>query len=219
MINKEMQAWGRRLANAVVAPLAASRVTPNMLTVLGLCLSLFTGWIIALGAINLGGLLLLCAGIFDMFDGALARVSGKMSVFGAFFDSTLDRIAEAGIGLGLLWYYSWHHNALGTALLYLVIIGSLMISYARARAEGLKIECKVGLMARPERVIALAIGLMLGPGVTPWVLALLAITTWGTVVQRIMYVWRETDGHKTDEAEKLDSPRPPLFKRKRVASS
>jgi len=219
MINKEMQAWGRRLANAVVAPLAASRVTPNMLTVLGLCLSLFTGWIIALGYISIGGLLLLCAGIFDMFDGALARVSGKMSVFGAFFDSTLDRIAEAGIGLGLLWYYSWHHNTLGTALLYLVIIGSLMISYARARAEGLKLECKVGLMARPERVIALAIGLMLGPGVTPWVLALLAITTWGTVLQRIVYVWRETDGRKTDEAEKLDSPRPPLFKRKRVASS
>src|SRR5581483_5633652 len=124
MINKEMQAWGRRLANALVAPLAASRVSPNMLTVLGLCLSLFTGWIIALGYISIGGLLLLCAGIFDMFDGALARVSGKMSVFGAFFDSTLDRIAEAGIGLGLLWYYSWHHNTLGTALLYLVIIGS-----------------------------------------------------------------------------------------------
>ena len=219
MINKEMQAWGRRLANAVVAPLAASRVTPNTLTVLGLCLSLFTGWIIALGDINVGGLLLLCAGIFDMFDGALARVTGKMSVFGAFFDSTLDRIAEAAIGLGLLWYYTWHHNAIGTALLYLVIIGSLMISYARARAEGLKIECKVGLMARPERVIALAIGLILGPSITPWVLAVLAITTWGTVLQRIMYVWRETDGRKSDGTEKLDSPRSPLFKRKRVASS
>lgn len=214
MISKEIQEWGRRLANAIVAPLAASRVTPNMLTVLGLLLNFVTAAVIAVGHVSVGGVLLLVAGIFDMFDGALARVTGKSSAFGAFFDSTLDRIAEASIGLGLLWFYTWHHNAPGTTLLYLVIVGSLMISYARARAEGLNIQCKVGLMARPERVIALAIGLMLGPAVTPWVLALLAITTWGTVLQRILYVWRETDG-----ADKLDSPRTPVFKRKGVASS
>ena len=214
MINKELQDRFRRLANMVVAPLAASRVTPNMLTVVGLLLSMLTGAVIGLGAITLGGALLLCAGIFDMFDGALARVTGKASVFGAFFDSTLDRIAEAAIGLGLLWYYSAHHNPLGTVLLYLVIVGSLMISYARARAEGLKLECKVGLMARPERVIVLGIGLLLGPTVTVWALVLLAITTWSTVVQRIVHVWHETDG-----AAKLDSPRrTPLFKRRATSS-
>lgn len=210
MINKEVQAWARRLANAVVTPLAASHITPNMLTVAGLCLSLFTAAVIASGALLAGGLLLLFAGIFDMFDGALARVTGKSSTFGAFFDSTLDRIAEAGIGLGLLWYYTLHHSLFGTTMLYLVIVGSLMISYARARAEGLNIECKVGLMARPERVIVLAIGLLLGAAVTPWVLALLAITTWATVLQRIVHVWHETEG-----SNKLDSPpRPSLFKRK-----
>lgn len=215
MISTEIQAWGRRLANMIVTPLAASRVTPNMLTVLGLLLSLVTAAIIALGHLSLGGALLLFAGIFDMFDGALARVTGKASPFGAFFDSTLDRIAEAGIGLGLLWYYtaSHHHSALGTALLYLSIVGALMISYARARAEGLGIECKVGLMARPERVIALSIGLLLGPTVTLWVLLLLTITTWATVIQRIVHVWRETDGAAT-----LTTPRVSPFKRKRVAS-
>ena len=214
MINKEIQAWARGLANAIVTPLAASRVTPNMLTVIGLCLSLFTAAVIGTGSLTIGGLLLLFGGIFDLFDGALARVTGKASTFGAFFDSTLDRIAEAAIGLGLLWYYTWHHNMPATALLYLMIIGSLMISYARARAEGLDIECKVGLMARPERIIALAIGLLLGAAVTPWVLALLAITTWGTVLQRILYVWRVTEG-----AQHLDEPRAPLFKRKRAVSS
>ena len=214
MITKEIQAWGRRLATAVVTPLAASRVTPNMLTVAGLLLGLVTGGVLALGHISIGGALLLVAGIFDTLDGALARVTNKASVFGAFFDSTLDRIAEAGIGLGLLLYYSIHHNASGTTLLYLVIVGSLIISYARARAEGLHVECKVGLMARPERVIALAIGLLLGPAITPWALALLAITTWGTVLQRIVHVWQETDG-----ADKIDAPRAPLWKRKRVTSS
>jgi CDP-diacylglycerol--glycerol-3-phosphate 3-phosphatidyltransferase len=221
MISREIQAWGRRLAGAIVTPLARSRVTPNMLTVLGLLLSFFTGAVIAVGHVSIGGVLLLLAGIFDMFDGALARVSGKTSAFGAFFDSTLDRIAEAGIGLGLLWFYTQRHNATGTTLLYLVIVGSLMISYARARAEGLNIECKVGLMARPERVIALAIGLMLGPAVTPWVLALLAVTTWGTVLQRIVHVWRETDGadREAGGASKADhAARTPLFKRKRVVS-
>ena len=214
MITKEIQAWGRRLATAVVTPLAASRMTPNMLTVAGLLLSLVTGGVLALGHMSIGGALLLVAGIFDTLDGALARVTDKASAFGAFFDSTLDRIAEAGIGLGLLLYYSIHHNASGTTLLYLVIVGSLIISYARARAEGLHVACKVGLMARPERVIALAVGLLLGPAITPWALALLAITTWGTVLQRIVHVWQETDG-----AEKMHAPRAPLWKRKRVASS
>ena len=214
MITKEIQGWGRRLATAAVTPLAASRVTPNMLTVVGLLLSLVTGGVLALGHLSMGGALLLIAGIFDTFDGALARVTDKASAFGAFFDSTLDRIAEAGIGLGLLVYYSVHHNVSATTLLYLVIVGSLIISYARARAEGLHVECKVGLMARPERVIALAIGLLLGPAITPWALALLAVTTWGTVLQRIVHVWQQTDG-----ADKMNAPRAPLWKRKRVASS
>lgn len=222
MINKEIQDWFRRLASAIVSPLAASRVTPNMLTVAGLVLSIVTGVVIASGHVSAGGVLLLFAGIFDMFDGALARVTGKATQFGAFFDSTLDRIAEAGIGLGLLWYYSSRHNVAGITLLYLVIVGSLMISYARARAEGLNIDCKVGLMARPERVIALGIGLILGPTVAMWILALLAVSTWATVLQRIFHVWRVTDGdHKSDAdgAESLNRPRQQLFKRKRVASS
>lgn len=218
MISKELQAWGRRMANLVVTPLAASRVTPNMLTVIGLLLSLFTAAVIASGHLSLGGLLLLFAGIFDMFDGALARVTGKASTFGAFFDSTLDRIAEAAIGFGLVLYYGWRHDVTGSALLYVMIVGSLMISYARARAEGLGLECKVGLMARPERVIALGVGLILGPLVTLWVLALLAGATWSTVAQRIAHIWRVTEGAR-GAAAKVETEKVRLLKRKRATSS
>ncbi len=218
MITKGMQDWGRRVAAAIVTPFAASGITPNMLTVIGLLLSLFTAGVIATGHVSLGGILLLFAGIFDTFDGALARVTGKASTFGAFFDSTLDRIAEAGIGLGLLLYYTSRQDVRGATLLYLVIIGSLMISYARARAEGLELECKVGLMARPERVIILGIGLILGPTVTLWVLGLLAVTTWFTVIQRIAHIWRVSGvsgDHVTQTAEPA-APRVSPFKRKAI---
>jgi len=215
MIGKDMQDWGRRVAAVIVTPLVKSGVTPNMLTVMGLLLSLFTAAVIASGHFTAGGLLLLFAGVFDTFDGALARLTGKASTFGAFFDSTLDRIAEAGVGVGLLWYYTLHHNMAGTTLLYLVIVGSLMTSYTRARAEGLNLECKVGLMARPERVIALGIGLLLGPLVTPWVLLLLAVTTWATVIQRIIHVWRITEG-RPSEGEPTVRVSP--FRRRNMAS-
>ena len=215
MISKGVQDWGRRMATLLVTPLASSGITPNMLTVAGLMLSLVTAAVIAPGHFVAGGALLLFAGIFDTFDGALARLTGKASVFGAFFDSTLDRIAEAGIGLGLLWYYTAHGSTVGTTLLYLVIVGSLMTSYARARAEGLGLECKVGLMARPERVIPLGIGLLLGPALTPGVLLLLAVSTWFTVLQRIAHIWGATEGHARDgEPPTRVSP----FRRRNMAS-
>ncbi len=217
MISKGVQDWGRNVATMIVTPLARSGITPNMLTVMGLLLSLFTAAVIAPGHFVAGGALLLLAGIFDTFDGALARLTGKSSVFGAFFDSTLDRIAEAGIGLGLLWYYTAHGSTVGTTLLYLVIVGSLMTSYARARAEGLGLECKVGLMARPERVIALGIGLLLGPTVTLWVLALLAVTTWMTVLQRIVHIWSATEG-RAPAGEGEPAVRVSPFRRRNMAS-
>ncbi len=218
MINKDLQAWGRRIANMVVAPLASSGITPNLLTLIGLLLSFLTAAVIATGQFTLGGVMLLCAGIFDMFDGALARVTGKSTDFGAFFDSTLDRIAEAGVGLGLLWVYTARGATVATTVLYAAMIGSLMISYARARAESLNIECKVGLMARPERVIILSIGLLLGPTATFWALVVLAVSTWTTVVQRIYHVWRETEGRASSVEPPVPHHRPSPFRRKRIAS-
>jgi len=199
MFGAAMQAWGRRMADRVMGPLSRTAVTPNTLTVLGLVLNLLTAMILAQGWLFAGGVGLLVAGVFDMFDGALARVKGAGSTFGAFFDSTLDRLAEAVVLLGLAWHFMNSSGAerVGAATLaYLTIIGSLMISYARARAEGLGLECKVGLVARPERVIILALGLLLTPpfGPSAVIAALIALTvsTFGTVAQRIYHVWKAT---------------------------
>jgi CDP-diacylglycerol--glycerol-3-phosphate 3-phosphatidyltransferase len=186
-------------------PLARLGITPNTLTLLGLLLSCFTAVVIAQGSLFIGGLLVLFAGIFDMFDGALARAQNAASTFGAFFDSTLDRYSESIILFGLLWY-ALHTQALQDSflirwppgneqawmisLIYIAVVGSLMVSYAKARAEGLGLECKTGLLARPERVVILAIGLITGTGI--WAVLLLAIFSNVTAVERIAYIWRVT---------------------------
>ncbi|GAC1402388.1 MAG: CDP-alcohol phosphatidyltransferase family protein [Chloroflexota bacterium] len=192
MFGARLQAWGRRMADRIVGPLGSTGITPNSLTLVGFMLNLIAAVILAGGHLVWGGVALLVAGLFDMLDGALARVQRAGSTFGAFFDSTLDRLAEATVGLGL----AWHFMGLGPAgrvpllLVYLMIVGSLMISYARARAEGLGLECKVGLVARPERVVILALGLLLGAAGTVVALGILTLATLGTVGQRIYHVWR-----------------------------
>jgi CDP-diacylglycerol---glycerol-3-phosphate 3-phosphatidyltransferase len=184
-------------------PMSQLGITPNMLTVLGLVLSALTAIVIAQGWLLAGGLLVLFAGIFDMFDGAMARVRNAATTFGAFFDSTLDRYSESIILLGLLvyalqrpdlhdafWPFSSEQPWMIT-LIYIAVVGSLMVSYAKARAEGLGLECRTGLLARPERVVILAIGLLTGTVI--WAVALLAIFSNVTAVERVVYVWRITN--------------------------
>jgi CDP-diacylglycerol---glycerol-3-phosphate 3-phosphatidyltransferase len=173
-----------------------------MLTVLGLMLSALTAVVIALGFLFVGGLLVLFAGIFDMFDGAMARVRNTATTFGAFFDSTLDRYSESIILFGLLWYAlqrpdlhdafwpAQHEQTWMVTFIFIAAVGSLMVSYAKARAEGLGLECKIGLLARPERVVILAIGLLSGTAI--WALALLAVFSHVTAIERLVYVWRIT---------------------------
>jgi CDP-diacylglycerol--glycerol-3-phosphate 3-phosphatidyltransferase len=195
MFGARIQQQARRWAELVVQPLAAIGVTPNVATFLGLLLNGLTAAVLAAGHLRIGGALALFAGIFDMFDGALARVQDKKTVFGAFLDSTLDRYAEGLVLLGLLLFEVWQPaSATRTwvvALTYVAALSSLMVSYAKARAEGLGLECKIGLMARPERVILLAAGLILGGAAwLPWTIGALAITSTATAVQRIVHVWR-----------------------------
>src|SRR5579883_862692 len=202
MFSRRIQQQARHLVTLIIKPLARSGVTPNMLTGIGLLLSVVTALVIAQGYIFLGGLLVLFAGIFDMFDGAMARVSDAATTFGAFLDSTLDRYSE-GIILFVLLYYALQHPGLQDALwpapheqtwmilfTFIAVVGSLMVSYTKARAEGLGIECKTGLLARPERVILLAIGLL--SSTTIWALALLAVFSNVTAVERIFATWRST---------------------------
>ena len=202
MFSRRTQQRVRHLVTLIIKPLSGLGVTPNMLTVIGLLLSGLTAIVIAQGFIFLGGWLVLFAGIFDMFDGAMARVRNAATTFGAFLDSTLDRYSEGIILFGLL-YYALQHPGLQDplwpmqheqtwmiAFVYIALLGSLMVSYTKARAEGLGLECKTGLLARPERVILLAIGLLTNTGI--WALALLAVFANVTAVERIFSVWRAT---------------------------
>src|SRR5712692_174292 len=202
MISRHIQQRVRQLVTSIMRPLAGLGITPNTLTVLGLLLSILTAFIIAQGWLFACGLLVLFAGIFDMFDGAMARARNAATTFGAFFDSTLDRYSESIILFGLLFYALrepglqdrfWpfgNEQPWLIVLIYIAVVGSLMVSYAKARAEGLGLECKTGLLARPERVVILAIGLLTGAVI--WALVILAIFSNVTTVERIVHIWRAT---------------------------
>lgn len=214
MFSRRIQQRAVHLVALLIRPLARLGVTPNTLTVIGLLLSILTAVVIAQGYLVAGGLLVLFAGIFDMFDGAMARARNTATTFGAFFDSTLDRYSESIILFGMLVYalqrpdlhdIFWpfaHEQLWMIAVIYIAVVGSLMVSYTKARAEGLGLECKTGLLARPERVVLLAIGLLSGTSI--WTLALLAIFSQVTAIERVVHVWRITS-HATQpgKAESL----------------
>src|SRR5438270_9351025 len=166
-------------------------LTPNALTVIGSVLTASVGLLIAQGWFLPAGICLWLFSATDTLDGALARATDRVSVFGAFLDSVCDRYAEAAVFFGLVWWYQSTVNPLGVALAYLALVGSLMVSYARARAEGIGLQAAdVGWFQRPERIIALGIGLLLAPfipGVLLAVLALMAILTTITVLQRVIH--------------------------------
>ena len=191
--NREMVSnFGRRLIAEPLSHLAGWLVrvgiTPNMLTYTGFVLAVITALILGAGNLRLGGLMMIIAALFDTLDGAAARQTGQTSSFGAFLDSTLDRYSESVVFLGLAYFYSATPSTrMELFLVFVTIVGSLMVSYTRARAEGLDIECKVGLLQRPERIILLAIGLL-----TMWmlpVLWILAVLTNFTAFQRIWAVY------------------------------
>jgi CDP-diacylglycerol--glycerol-3-phosphate 3-phosphatidyltransferase len=146
--------------------------------------------VLALGRQWVGALLIVLAGGFDALDGALARLSGQTSAFGAFLDSTLDRVAEAAIYGGLLFFYVRGGAWLEPVMIYVTVVGSFLVSYTRARAEGLGIECKGGLLTRLERLVILVIALIIGQ--IPIALVLLAVLTNVTALQRAVHVWRAT---------------------------
>jgi len=164
--------------------------SPNLLTVIGFLLNVGVALVIASGQTAWGGILLLAASGFDMFDGAVARLTNRVTPFGAFLDSTLDRFSEAVVLGSLLWLYAGSSDRVMLAVTFAATIGSLMVSYARARAEGLGLKNEVGFLARPERIVMLSLGLIIGwQHLALWIMAILTNVT---VVQRVMNVWRQT---------------------------
>jgi CDP-diacylglycerol--glycerol-3-phosphate 3-phosphatidyltransferase len=170
-------------------------VSPNVITVMGVVLNLGVAWVLAQGHMRIGGVLVALVAFFDTLDGTLARLTGKRSRFGAFLDSTMDRFSEAIIYLGLLFFYTRSGAGREIVLIYIAIVGSVMVSYTRARAEGLGLQCKVGLLTRFERAAVLIAALVLDQ--VPIGLWVLAILTNFTAFQRMYHVWKAT--HEEDE--------------------
>ena len=190
--------WLREKGLWLLSPLsqmlARLGVAPNLLTVAGFLLNLPVAWALAVGRHRLAGVILILAASFDALDGSLARHSAQTTRFGAFLDSVLDRLSEATVLMGLAIFTIRAGDSVGQILVYAAIIGSLMVSYVRARAEGVGIACKVGLFTRFERVGVLIVGLILGQTrIVLWILAILANLT---VLQRIYYVWRLSERGK-----------------------
>ncbi|NIM20700.1 MAG: CDP-alcohol phosphatidyltransferase family protein [Candidatus Latescibacteria bacterium] len=185
----------RGLLNPIVSALAALGVPPLLISCLGLALSIYGAVLLAGGSLFRAGILLIVAGFCDVIDGALARSRNIESRFGAFIDSTFDRITEFAYFGGILLYFidgPGGFNFLAVASAFIALAGSVLTSYARARAEGLGLSCTVGAFERPERIALLVLGLLLGRHVLIAVLLILSVVTLFTFLQRIFHIYRLT---------------------------
>ena len=185
---------GNRLTRLIVQLLAKTPVSPDVITWTGFILTLGAAALIITEHLFAAGFVVLIAGFFDMLDGALARITNKVTRFGGILDSTLDRLSEAALLLGILVVYAREQSMLGIIFVGLTLISSLLVSYIKARAEALGLECEVGLFTRPERVVVLALGLLLSQ-IDYALIVVLGITmvfSFFTVGQRLLHVWRQT---------------------------
>lgn len=199
-----------RLRDRITGTLVRTRIRPNTLTLLGLCLNLPVAVLIGTGHLRLGAVAFLVASFFDVLDGAVAKRAGRVTRFGAFFDSTMDRISDMFLFGGVAWYLQAQESAgKGFGLLALVALAfSLLISYTRARAECIIESCQVGFAERPERIIVLILACFLG-SLQPAVVILTAVT-FVTFIHRVIFTWYRTNGRAFPEPLRiafLDFPR------------
>ena len=191
-----------RIIGAMVRGLARRRINPNLLTVIGVSINVLSGILFGLGHFFWAGVVLIVANLFDMLDGQVARRTGQVTRFGGFLDSTFDRISDMAAFVGLMTFYARvteFHSTLNVLLAGLAMVGSVLVSYASARAESLIPKCDVGFLRRPERVVLLIIGaLSTHPGSEslfanrmPAVLWILAVGSFWTFAYRVYHTWRE----------------------------
>ena len=181
-----------RITNPFIGILSRIGITPNALTLIGLAVSIVAAYVVATGHFFIGGLVVLFAGLFDLLDGALANFNKQATIFGAILDSTVDRISEAAIFCGLLFYFMSTGSNLEIILIFVVVVGSFLVSYVRARAEGLGLKCQVGWFTRAERIVVLTIGLLLNQVLV--ILWILAVLVYVTVFQRLHYLRKTQKG-------------------------
>ena len=194
MLSELVRKHARVFLEPVARFISWTGISPNLVTIIGFVLMIGVAFVLAWGHLFLGGILITAVALFDAVDGTLARIMGRTSRFGAFLDSTLDRLSEAVIFLGLFIYFVGQNQNLELILIYATVVGSLMVSYARARAEGIGVPLKEGLFTRFERVLLLIIGLVINQLTAAlWVLAIFSNLT---AIQRMYLVWRITGGEK-----------------------
>lgn len=182
------------LTEPVVRLLARTSITPNVITWFGLALAVGAAILIVGGHLLVAGLVVLVAGFFDLLDGALARYTNRTTRFGAVLDATLDRLSEGVLLLGIMFLYAREAETIGVLLAGAALLASMSVSYVRARAEAMGIECLVGLFTRLHRVIVLVLGLLLSQLFDNALIIALAIVvalSFFTVGQRLVYVWRQ----------------------------
>jgi CDP-diacylglycerol--glycerol-3-phosphate 3-phosphatidyltransferase len=213
LITKPVERAFYGVTRPIVDGLIRSGIQPNTITTVGTLLVVASAVAFGAGQARLGGLLYLVSGIVDTLDGAVARARGQVTRFGAFYDSTLDRVGDGATFMGIAVFFllappaSVAHRQLAIIICMVAIIASLLVSYARARAEGLGIDCKVGLVQRAERIVGLGVPTVVA-GAGPeglllfWIVTILALASVITVVQRFVYVYQVTEGAGAPEAPK-----------------
>lgn len=174
-----------RFFDPVARLLFRARVRPNHLTVLGLGVSIAAAYVFSVGRLRWGAALLAVAGLFDFFDGAVARLAGSDSDYGAFLDSVVDRYSDVAVLLGILVFYQQGHDTTGAVLTMATLAGTVMTSYTKARAQSIGVRCDIGVIERPERLIVLIAGATFQ--LLTVVMAVLAVLTNVTALQRIVY--------------------------------
>jgi CDP-diacylglycerol--glycerol-3-phosphate 3-phosphatidyltransferase len=201
MLTKAIGVASRWLLDRIVGALAATGINPNVLTFLGLLVNFWAAVMFATGRFRTAAAIIFFAGFLDMLDGQVARRQKRVTAFGAFYDSTLDRYSDMALYMGLLVYYAVNARTSYVILAAVATAGSVMVSYTRARAESLIPLCKVGFMERPERLVLLIIGgafNRMAPVL--WVIAVISTIT---VIHRILYTWQETRAGRTLPGIKL----------------
>src|SRR5437667_508427 len=191
-----------KVIRLIVRGLALSKIHPNVLTFLGLLINIAAAVLFAAGRFRAAGLVVILAGVFDMVDGRVARETNRVTRFGGFFDSVIDRYSDLALFMGLLVYYASINRFFYIVLTAIVMTGSVMVSYTRARAENSIPKCKVGFLERPERIVLIMIGALFNRmAAVLWVIAVLS--NW-TVVHRMIYTWQEAK--RLEEAQLRSVP-------------
>jgi CDP-diacylglycerol--glycerol-3-phosphate 3-phosphatidyltransferase len=179
------------IIDRIVRWLALSKIHPNALTAFGLVINIWGAWLFSVGSFKTAALVVIGAGLFDMVDGRVARATSQVTRFGGFFDSVVDRYSDLALYMGLLVYYASINRFFYIVLTAIVMTGSVMVSYTRARAENTIPKCKVGFLERPERIVLIIIGALFDRmAASLWVIAVLSNLT---VIHRMIYTFREAN--------------------------